>query len=393
MCQVAEFASCSPHHCKDHGRGCANGVCDCAVGYEGIDCSIVVGCDQDSFCSGHGLCDDEKQACQCFDGWEGPDCGTEVLCQDSCSGRGYCSGSPNYECSCVEGLRGPSCASIITNCPSGCSGQGRCNETSGLCHCRKGFFGPACASAELPSVCSKCKHGKCVLGDESSPSVCKCNVGWEGEHCDEVTACRQLGYCNGRGACVDGVCNCFLGFSSEQCLAESASPCAPHFCSGHGKCVDTSARFTSDGSLVRTGHCVCDKTYQGSDCSVSKCLSANSEICSGHGICRLVNGTSHCYCDEGFRDADCSQIILECPGVGSPCSGHGTCSNGLCTCDSEWKGDDCATSAIEVIAPSPPPCCPLNCSDNGFCNMVACKCECNPDWTGTGCEVFNVDIE
>jgi hypothetical protein len=56
------------------------------------------------------------------------------------------------------------------------------------------------------------------------------------------------------------------------------------------------------------------------------------------------------------------------------CSGHGTCINGICTCDGTYTGDACDI-----------PICPGNCSgpDHGTCNREQHKCDCEGDYRGT----------
>ncbi|CAI8606411.1 unnamed protein product [Vicia faba] len=82
--------------------------------------------------------------------------------------------------------------------------------------------------------------------------------------------------CNFNGDCVDGSCQCFLGFHGHDCSRRSC----PRNCTGNGLCLNN-------------GICECKPGYTGIDCSTAVC----DEQCSLHGgVCD--NGTCEFRCSD-----------------------------------------------------------------------------------------------
>ena len=81
---ACQLPTCKAHaDCSGHGV-CASGVCACAAGRHGANCTVA---DCPKGCSGHGECDEESGACACADGWGGADCATPPACPGGGVGR------------------------------------------------------------------------------------------------------------------------------------------------------------------------------------------------------------------------------------------------------------------------------------------------------------------
>jgi hypothetical protein len=160
--------------------------------------------------------------------------------------------------------------------------------------------------------------------------------------------------CAGRGTAGGGFerqCSCALPYVGEtdECAvtcpgyiapysaskeadgSQAATPptqADPLVCSGHGRCLhETAARdrvcrwyggrrwFCVDTGLAR---CSCTFGYVGDDCS-QQCpgwqpsapgARGGRQVCSGHGVCAVLNGSAACSCDFGWGGRGCSELRL-----------------------------------------------------------------------------------
>jgi len=108
----------------------------------------------------------------------------------------------------------------------------------------------------------------------------------------KVPGVREYTECSSRGTCdyAEGVCNCFTGFEGKACRRATC----PNDCSGHGRCLtneEVDFMYTShtpfndqfwDKDL--TQQCVCDRGYEGYDCSLRSCPVGDdpTTACSEH---------------------------------------------------------------------------------------------------------------
>lgn len=121
------------------------------------------------------------------------------------------------------------------------------------------------------------------------------------------------------------------------------------------------------------------KTYERSGFPAAKIPDSGcpgTPPCSGNGTC----SQGICICNEGYSGKDCSiSNTKNCPGV-PPCSNNGKCVNGVCVCNEGYGGKDC----FEKITPGK---CPGNpvCSGNGTCQNNICVC--NSGYSGYDCSI------
>lgn len=358
--------------------------------------------------------------CDCDPGWMGEGCGeptaiASTLCMNNCSARGTCMNGTI--CLCDDGFVGEDCSMQmgVSACPYDCFGRGTCQN--GTCACDVGFLGPACNTTDSSVLCAGvvCGGGEvpiwgngtchCLLDDGLSGGACpmncsmrgscfngtcSCDSGFSGSGCEVVGGGLLDGgpgggcvnNCSEHGSCFNGTCACDSGWTSEDCsvsVGSGGSGC-PSNCTGHGACTGNNT-------------CLCDPGWLGPDCSVNAISApACAFNCSGNGEC--VNST--CACFPGFSGVICqddaglgstpmpsfnSSSAFEdgasCPGDGT-CSGHGSCNDGVCTCDPFWRGKAC-DMRLAVIIPD----CPGDCSMRGTCLNGTCMCD--PMWDGVDC--------
>lgn len=110
--------------------------------------------------------------------------------------------------------------------------------------------------------------------------------------------CRADNYsvvvCNGRGDCVDGVCECYKRPRHDEVISGQFCECDNFSCDRHNGLLCSG----SDHGTCSCGVCQCEPGWMGDACD-----------------CRASNDT-----------------CIRRPG-GGICSGHGTCECGSCRCD------------------------------------------------------------
>ena len=78
-------------------------------------------------------------------------------------------------------------------------------------------------------------------------------------------ACRDAN-CSHHGVCLHGKCQCFHGYTNDDCSVLVQSEC-DNRCSGHGQYVNYPKSM-----------CICEANWTGADCSESKLINGQ-EIC------------------------------------------------------------------------------------------------------------------
>ena len=180
--------------------------------------------------------------------------------------------------------------------------------------------------------------------------------------------------CSGHGTCQTdlGKCVCRRGFTGEDC--GSVDYACPHNCAGHGYC---------DGIK-----CVCDEGYHGRDCGKALNYACPSN-CAGRGTCIF----GQCACNPGFTGAACDVPTFS-NGCAHNCSGGGWCGGGSCVCAAGLGGPAC-----ERVTNPTKRGCPHGCTGHGQCKCSStapgslCACQCDPGWSGPGCERFDLKRE
>eukprot|EP00300_Choanocystis_sp_HF-7_P033166 c45460_g1_i1.p1 GENE.c45460_g1_i1~~c45460_g1_i1.p1 ORF type:complete len:1571 (+),score=239.90 c45460_g1_i1:618-4715(+) len=129
-------------------------------------------------------------------------------------------------------------------------------------------------------------------------------------------------------------------------------------CSGHGECV------LGQATAGKHSHCLCDQGYSGELCALkiarvtSTTFFGATEEHQRH-ACHFpfeLDGKVYqdCTADHSDRQEWCLVTANwerkwgycapagACPGRNEPCSGHGTCDDGVCICQDEFTWEDCS---------------------------------------------------
>ena len=182
-----------------------------------------------------------------------------------------------------------------------------------------------------------CSHGTRIRGIMLQ---CDCS---EIPHLDDNMSCSTCQIIASHGEC--GFDSTNTAMSAANCYEKWSGP----LCNDCNAVIETKHSCTGD----------CKHGYFGPRCSV-EC--GRNTTCSGHGTCTKLG---ECVCDEGYWTAVFSKKCnTECP-LGTddkPCSGHGSCKQGLCQCHNNYLRYDCSKEC--------------NCGDGEHCNPDTFECVC-----------------
>lgn len=251
----------------------------------------------------------------------------ESVCGKNCSGNGLCNATGIPGCQCFAGWRGEHCES--KRCPQDCSKGGVC--VAGRCLCNAGFFGSGCQNRRCPQDCSG--HGYCFAGR------CECSGDYGGLACSElvqtleaITAASKVDHKVVRSDPKEAKTtrgSLMLSLKAKESPKLQPTHLCPRGCFGKGTCLGN-------------GTCSCHRGWGGEDCSLSRPVRCPDPKCSGHGMC---DTTGLCSCGKGYVGPTCSIQVVTLPNACmNNCSGHGSCTHGICMCSSEWGGDFCELS-------------------------------------------------
>jgi hypothetical protein len=117
-----------------------------------------------------------------------------------------------------------------------------------------------------------CKHGKCVMNNETNDFECECNVGYMGPFCDLIRHPCDFKPCeNGICEIVGDLyykCLCKPNYTGVNCHIE-LKPCDSNTCLNGGKCKMGSSDLSMNGDADFVG-CDCPANFTGTYCENGK---------------------------------------------------------------------------------------------------------------------------
>ncbi|XP_078492109.1 protein jagged-1b [Ciona intestinalis] len=368
-----------------HARSCrnlpGNYHCLCEDGWEGRNCDIDID-DCDGQCKHGSTCHDLVNGfhCACAPGYTGELCQINVNdCEDDpCFHGGQCHDEiRGYHCICPVGYSGKRCELEEGYCePNPCENGAQCFNLNDdyFCNCSSKYEGKNCS--ELRNVCDRrtCEViDSCTIHVSSNESAlgyvvqesgicgnhgtcrslhnnayqCRCDLGFEGEHCElNVDDCVNS-RCNNGATCVDQLnaytCICAYGWEGRYC-EQDVNECDPDPCHGRGRCINLRGDF----------HCECHAPWKGRTCS-SRRDQCDDNTCSNDGVCVPMAKTYVCRCQPGWTGNTCAtRSASTC--ASNPCVNGGTCigdgDSFTCSCKEGFEGERCEDN-IDDCSPYP----------------------------------------
>jgi len=235
--------------------------------------------------------------------------------------------------------------------------------------------------------CMKCVHGS--IEEMGSTKQCVCEKGYYGAECNQSynkIKCMDNGVYN----TMTRKCDCYDGYSGYNCQYNSIHACI------HGtynsrleSCICQKGYFGDDCSekvecvygTVVENVCICNDRFSGEDCSIprpettvqkqdkQKQLGEYFKRPCKYGL--YNNETNICDCINGYQGSDCS--VSKCV------NGVYNSLLNICECIEHYYGAQCENSCLK------------DCNYNGnMCNYKK-ECRCLNGWYGTTCDRIQVD--
>ncbi|HYV20656.1 MAG TPA: hypothetical protein VFC25_16655 [Verrucomicrobiae bacterium] len=179
-------------------------------------------------------------------------------------------------------------------------------------------------------------------------------------------------------------CQCDTGCTSGSCPSGysqvSSSTCFPNIFQSNYTCSTSRIRHLS----TCTG---CAAGRYGPNCDA--CPGGAANPCSGHGTCNEgIAGSGACICAVGYTGPACQYSDA------TTCNGHGTVSsNGSCVCNVGFTGPTCDACATDYYAY---PACQfcnagITCTGHGTCTASG-ACACANGFAGPNCGACAIDF-
>jgi hypothetical protein len=255
------------------------------------------------------LTDALNYTCECAPGFYGSRCEQSI---DACFGApcengGKCRvlGEGQFECECEPGFGGQLCEQNVDDCITNeCANDSKCVDgvNSYRCECSQHFVGRYCesriryCSADfnpcrnearcvplMPAIATNASNPIDTLSASLNETLaigysCECDLGFNGQHCENnVDDCaRHL--CQNGAQCVDGrnsyTCKCADGYAGVFCeqggpqvelqqqQPHSGAVCGPNDCV-YGVCLPSTLNSSSSSA---DSQCSCTAGYSGSKC-------------------------------------------------------------------------------------------------------------------------------
>ncbi len=181
-------------------------------------------------------------------------------------------------------------------CPNKCSGHGLCKEVIG-CVCKNGYTSHDCSEKV------KCKEDCNSNGICHTNARCGCYAGWSGVVCRTLIPCPRNCTDSNSGVCQpDTTCKCKPGFAGKDCSILTIVGNNTATSSDPFKALTalTASKIKSDPKKLKEE--IKEKKQTNSNKKKKKILCPNG--CNGHGTCDFSNGK--CTCENNFTGDDCN---------------------------------------------------------------------------------------